>query len=200
MTWVKVCGLRTPGDVVAAHEAGADAVGFVLLPESPRAIRPDAAARLIADCDLPSYLLTFDATPAEVLDLAGFTGASGIQPYGADAADAAAAARKAGLAVLRPCRVTPGLDLSVVPDDQVPLLDTSVPGRLGGTGVRFDPTLLPEIERDWVMAGGLDPDNVAGAISIARPWGVDASSGLESSPGRKDHDRIRAFGRNARDA
>ena len=193
MTWVKVCGLRTSGDVAAATEAGADAVGFVLVPESPRAIRPNLAARLIADCELPSYLLTFDASPSEVLDLASFTGASGVQPYGADAADAAAVARKAGLAVLRPRKVTDDLDLASIPDDQVPLLDTSVPGKLGGTGVRFDTALLPEIDRDWVMAGGLDADNVADAIAAVGPWGVDASSGLESSPGRKDHALIRAF-------
>ncbi|HVR31346.1 MAG TPA: phosphoribosylanthranilate isomerase [Acidimicrobiia bacterium] len=198
MTWVKVCGLRTTADVKAATRAGADAVGFVLAQDSPRAIRPDHAARLIADADLPSFLVTVDASPAEILDLVDFTAASGVQPHGADSAAAAAAAKRAGLAVLRPFRVTEELDLSGVPVNQIPLLDTHVPGLHGGTGLRFDSELLPVMERDWVMAGGLDPDNVAEAIRTLSPWGVDASSRLESSPGHKDHDLIAAFVREAK--
>ena len=198
MTWVKVCGLRTAADVEAASKAGADAVGFVLFQESPRAVRPDLAARLIADATTPSYILTVDASPAEVLDLAAFTGASGVQPYGADASEAAAAARRAGLAVLRPRKVTADLDLTDIPQDQTLLLDANVDGLHGGTGTRFDPALLPEIDRDWVMAGGLDPSNVAEAVRTLRPWGVDASSRLESSPGHKDHELIAAFVREAK--
>lgn len=200
MTWVKICGLRTSADVKAATDAGADAVGFVLAQDSPRSIRPDVAARLIADCELPSYLVTVDASPAEILDLIDFTAAAGVQPHGADAAAAALATRRAGLAVLRPRNVTDELDLSDIPDDQIPLLDTHVPGLHGGTGQRFDPELLPDIERRWVMAGGLDPTNVAEAVKDLRPYGVDASSRLESSPGHKDHDMIRAFVQEAKQA
>ncbi|MDX1450179.1 MAG: phosphoribosylanthranilate isomerase [Acidimicrobiia bacterium] len=195
---MKVCGLRTAGDVEAATRAGADAVGFVLFQESPRAVRPDLAARLIAEADIPSFILTVDASATELLDLAAFTGASGVQPYGADSADAAAAARRAGLRVLRPRKVIEDMTLDDIADDQIPLLDTSVEGLHGGTGVRFDPALLPAIERDWVMAGGLDPDNVAEAMRTVRPWGVDASSRLESSPGHKDHELIAAFVREAK--
>ena len=198
MTWVKICGLRTAADVKAATEAGADAVGFVLAQESPRSIRPDLAARLIADTELPSFLVTVDASPSEIIDLVDFTGASGVQPHGADSAATAAVARRAGVAVLRPFRVTSELDLSDVPEDQIPLLDTHVPGMHGGTGVRFDADLLPVIDRDWVMAGGLDVDNVAEAIRQIRPWGVDVSSRLESSPGHKDHALIAAFVREAK--
>jgi phosphoribosylanthranilate isomerase len=200
MTWVKICGLRTSADVAAATDAGADAVGFVLAQESPRSIRPDLAARLIADCELPSYLVTVDASPTEILDLIDFTAASGVQPHGADAAAAALATRRAGLAVLRPRNVTDDLDLSDIPDDQIPLLDTHVPGLHGGTGQRFDPELLPAIERRWVLAGGLDPTNVAEAVKHFTPFGVDASSRLESSPGHKDHDLIRAFVQEAKQA
>ncbi len=200
MTWVKICGLRTSADVKAATDAGADAVGFVLAQDSPRAIRPDLAARLIIDCELPSFLVTVDASPSEILDLIDFTAASGVQPHGADTAAAALAARRADLAVLRPLFVADDLDLSDIPDDQIPLLDTHIPGMHGGTGQRFDPELLPTIERRWVMAGGLDPTNVAEAVSDLRPYGVDASSGLESSPGHKDHDLIRAFVREAKRA
>lgn len=200
MTWVKICGLRTSADVKAATDAGADAVGFVLAQDSPRAIRPDLAAQLIIDCELPSFLVTVDASPAEILDLIDFTAASGVQPHGADAAAAALAARRADLAVLRPRHVTADLDLSDIPEDQIPLLDTHVPGSHGGTGERFDPDLLPAIDRRWVMAGGLDPTNVADAIKHLRPYGVDASSRLESSPGHKDHDLIKAFVQEAKQA
>ncbi|MEX1004045.1 MAG: phosphoribosylanthranilate isomerase [Acidimicrobiia bacterium] len=198
MTWVKICGLRTTADIKVATEAGADAVGFVLAQESPRSIRPDLAARLIADTELPSFLVTVDASPSEIVDLIDFTGASGVQPHGADSAMTAAVARRAGVAVLRPLRVSTELDLTVVPEDQIPFLDAHVPGMHGGTGVRFDSDLLPVINRDWVMAGGLDVDNVADAIRRLRPWGVDVSSRLESSPGHKDHDLIAAFVREAK--
>ena len=198
MTWVKVCGLRTPADVEAATRAGADAVGFVLYQESPRAVRPDLAARLIADAAIPTYILTVDASPAELLDLAAYTGASGVQPYGADAAEAAVAARRSGLAVLRPRKVSAHLDLTDIPEDQTPLLDANVEGMYGGTGVRIDPALLPEMDRPWVMAGGLDPSNVGEAVRAVRPWGVDASSRLESTPGHKDHELIAAFVREAK--
>lgn len=198
MTWVKVCGLRTPADVEAASRAGADAVGFVLFQESPRSVRPDLAARLIADATTPSYILTVDASPAELLDLAAYTGASGVQPYGVDAAEAASAARRAGLTVLRPRKVTTDLTLEDIPEGQTPLLDANVDGMHGGTGIRFDPELVPHIDRDWVMAGGLDPTNVAEAVRTLRPWGVDASSRLESTPGQKDHELIAAFVREAK--
>jgi phosphoribosylanthranilate isomerase len=92
------------------------------------------------------------------------------------------------------------LDLTSIPDDQIPLLDTAVEGLLGGTGRRFDAGLLPVIDRDWVMAGGLGPDNVAETIRELRPWGVDASSRLESSPGHKDPELIAAFVQEAKNA
>lgn len=200
MTWVKVCGLRTHAAVEVAERAGADALGFVLDVRSPRAVTAETAGRLIASATVATFLVTVDASPSQLLDLVSFTHASGVQPHGAQAAEAAEAARRAGLSVLRPVAVTPGLDLGELPHDQIPLLDTAVPGLHGGTGVRFDISLLPPIDRDWVMAGGLGPDNVAAAIRELRPWGVDASSRLESSPGHKDHDLITAFVREAKQA
>lgn len=199
MTWVKVCGLRTAGDVAAAEEAGADAIGLVLA-ESPRRVTPEEARRLAARTTLPAFLVLVDARPTEVIDLAEFVGAAGVQPHGEHGADAAAAARLAGLDVLRPVRVDGPVDLTGIPDDQTPILDAAVDGLHGGTGIGFDPALAGGIDRRWVMAGGLGPDSVADAVRRSRPWGVDASSRLESAPGIKDRDLIIRFVKEAKSA
>lgn len=200
MTWVKVCGVRRPQDVEAAAEAGADAIGLVLTEASPRFVPVETAAALAAGSPLPAFVLTVDAAPEVLLDLAVGVGAAGVQPYGRHAAEAAAAAEAAGLEVLRPAAVDGPVTVEHIPVGQIPLLDAHVPGLLGGTGVGFDPALVPALDRRWVMAGGLGPDNVAAAIRRLRPWGVDASSRLEAAPGRKDPDLIRRFVEEAKTA
>lgn len=192
MVWVKVCGVKTPADVKSACEAGADAVGLMLA-TSPRQISPDRARSLIADADCETVLVTVDATATEILDLAGFTGSSAVQLHGKHAVEAGAAAVKAGLTVFRPRRVVGPLDLDDIPPPQMPLLDTAHTELHGGTGRTFDWSLTAGITRPFVLAGGLGPDNVARAVAEVDPWGVDASSGLESSPGVKDHDLIKRY-------
>ncbi|MDH3306940.1 MAG: phosphoribosylanthranilate isomerase [Acidimicrobiia bacterium] len=197
--FVKVCGLSTASDVAAAVDAGADAVGFVVAP-SPRQIDLATVRELVpAAGERMTVLLTVDATASELLEMAAVAGVTAVQPYGAHSAGAGVAAATSGLFVLRPIPVGDRLvGLDSIPDDQLPLFDTRVAGLHGGTGVSFDWSLLEAIERDFVLAGGLGPDTVADAIARVHPWGVDASSGLESSPGRKDHGRIRAFVEGAR--
>lgn len=193
MTWVKVCGLSTPPDVAAAVAAGADAIGLVLAP-SVRQIDVSTARSLVALSSVMAVLVTVDATPDEVVALAASTGASGVQPHGKFSQQAAAAASGKGLFVLQPVSVGGTRpDLSQIPLSHVPLLDTHAAELRGGTGRQFDWSLIPTGERRFVLAGGLSSENVAEAISTARPWGVDASSGLESSPGIKDPERIRLF-------
>ena len=192
MTWVKVCGLRERAHVLAAAEAGADAVGFVLA-DSPRRVTVDEARRLGRGIQLQRVLVTVDADPDSLLAAVAAAEADGVQPYGHHADEAARVAAQAGLIVLRPVRVADQVDLDGVPPEQIPLLDTGVPGLLGGTGQGFDWALIGDTERRFVLAGGLGPDNVAGAVAQLRPWGVDASSKLESAPGIKDPDRIRRF-------
>lgn len=199
MTWVKVCGLRNALDVAAAADAGADAIGLVLA-DSPRRVEADVAARLARSSPLPVFLLMVGAVPAEMLDLARFIGASGIQPYGSTAPEVAAAAVRAGLSVLRPVAVGRQVVEIDVPADQIPLFDNAAPGRWGGSGVAFDHDRLPALDRPWVLAGGLDGSNVAEAIRRTGAWGVDASSRLESSPGIKDPDLIRSFVESAKSA
>lgn len=196
MTWVKVCGLSSPGDVSAAVEAGADAVGFVVAEGSPRQVSIERAAALIDGLPVLTVLVTRDATPAQIQSLIDATGAGGVQPHGLHAAEAAAAAADAGWFVLRPIAMggaMPQPDPAAVREPQVPLLDSAADTAIGGTGVRFDWTKIPALNRRFVLAGGLDPGNVAEAITAADPWGVDASSGLESSRGVKDGGRVVAF-------
>lgn len=199
MTWVKICGVRTLDDVDVATEAGADAVGLVVA-DSPRRVDVAVAATLAASASVATFLVTVDLPASRVVELAREVGVTGVQPHGRHAGEAAAAARERGLAVLRPVPMAGPADLSRIPADQVPLLDTAVPGRHGGTGRRFDPAWASGLDRAWVLAGGLGPGMVGEAIRRMRPWGVDASSRLESSPGTKDPERIRRFVEEAKSA
>ncbi|MDH3261646.1 MAG: phosphoribosylanthranilate isomerase [Acidimicrobiia bacterium] len=193
MTWVKVCGLRRERDVAAALEAGADAVGFVLAAQSPRRVTESRAWALAQDLPMLSVIVTADLTPDELMAAVAATGVGGVQPHGHHQRDAAAAAQQEGLFVLYPVSMRGPVDLSEVSEGQTPLLDTYRAGVHGGTGEPFDWELIPDHGRPYVLAGGLGPDNIEEAIRQAAPWGVDASSGLESSPGVKDPDRIREF-------
>jgi phosphoribosylanthranilate isomerase len=193
MTWVKLCGMRTRADVEAAEAAGADAVGFVVVSGSPRSISPDEARRAGEGTAVDRFVLTVGLETEEVLEVAAAAGATGVQLYGEHAGEAARVALGSGLRVLFPIRVSGPPDLSAVPEGAVPLLDTAVPGVYGGTGRSFDWSLAAGIGREVVIAGGLHSGNVAEAVRVARPWGVDVSSGIESAPGVKDHEEMRRF-------
>jgi phosphoribosylanthranilate isomerase len=200
MTWVKVCGLTRRQDVEAAVEAGADAVGFVIAPESPRRTDPAAVAELAAGIDVVRVLVTVDLGPAALIEAVEVAGVDGVQPHGLHADVAAAAGRDLGLFVLRPVAVRDYLDLPPLPSEMIPLLDTYRPGRHGGTGETFDWELAERVPGPFVMAGGLGPDNVAAAVRLVQPWGVDASSRLEAAVGIKDHGKVTAFVREAKQA
>ena len=194
MTWVKVCGMTRSGDVAAAVAAGADAVGFINWPGSPRYVTPKQVADLGRDAGVTRVLVTEDEPADALLAAAERAGVDGVQPGGEHAAEAAASARDAGYLVLRPVPVGADRpDLSTVPAGEIPFLDTGGKGKPGGTGTAFDWSLAAGLGRDLIIAGGLGPDNVAAAVAAVHPWGVDASSRLEEAPGRKDHDLVRRF-------
>jgi phosphoribosylanthranilate isomerase len=195
MTWVKVCGVTSPDAAIAAVEAGADAIGFVFYPPSPRKVSAEEAARLAEDVPVARVAVTVDARWEAVADLIATTGLDGVQPHGRHSREVAAAAQREGLLVLRPVRVEPGLDLEALPTGQIPLLDGT---RLGGTGRTFEWSDIGTQSRQFVLAGGLDPMNVAAAVRLTGAWGVDASSGLESAPGIKDPSLVAAFVREAK--
>lgn len=199
MTWVKVCGLTRREDAEAAVEAGADAVGFVLAPGTPRRVDAERAMQLGRDLPVVRVVVTVDLSPDELLFQANKAGADGVQPHGRHTAEAAAAAAEAGYLVLRPVQVGDRIDLSEIPEGQIPLLDAHRPGLHGGTGERFDWGLIDlGLERRYVLAGGLGPESVRAAVARLRPWGVDATSRLEVSPGVKDPDKVAAFVREAK--
>ena len=195
MTWVKICGLTRKSDVARAVDAGADALGFVLAPESPRGIDRRRAADLMDGVNALRVVVTVDMPAEDLATVVSATGADGVQPHGRHAGDASRWGQAEGLLVLRPVRVAANgvPELEAVPGQQIPLLDSASSGAHGGTGQSLDWEHLSVPDRRFVLAGGLNPSNVAAAIEIVRPWGVDASSGLESAPGIKDPARVAAF-------
>jgi phosphoribosylanthranilate isomerase len=202
---VKCCGLTRPEDVEVAVEVGVDYLGFVFA-SSPRQVDVAAAA----DMALESRRLGFtgglvgvfvDAAPELLAEAAEKCDLDVLQLHGAESPDAVAAA-----SALRPVwkalpvgadATSDGLlrDASRFPDVDAILLDTEVEGQAGGTGVAFDASVAAPLAatRHVVLAGGLTPENVAEAIRMVKPFGVDVSTGVESAPGIKNPDRMRAF-------
>jgi len=186
MTWVKLCGMRRREDVLAAVDAGADAVGFVSFEGSKRHVPLGEIGALAEGVAIERYLVTVDLPADTVVGAALDAGLSGVQPHGEHAVAVAVAASEAGLSVLFPVAVNGSVDLSAVPERVMPILDSGGTGVHGGSGIPFDWSLAAGVRRDVVIAGGLTPGSVAEAVALAGPWGVDVSSGVESAPGEKD--------------
>ncbi len=188
---VKVCGITNLADALEAAEAGATALGFNFYDGSPRYIAPEAAQPILDR--LPSSVLkvgVFVNAPAKVVAaLAGALALDVVQLHG-DAVEF-----PEGLRAWRAVAATPGLDLARLDAGPVEavLLDTPSGGLWGGTGKTFPWELARGARHRIVLAGGLDAENIREAIAAARPWGVDACSKLESTPGKKDHARMRRF-------
>jgi phosphoribosylanthranilate isomerase len=202
---VKVCGVRTAEIAEAAIAAGADWLGLVLVAASPRHA-DDAAARRIVDivhgrADLVGVMV--DASPAECDQAAERYRLSAVQLHGAVAMTTAAEVTVPVIRAINPAR---GMTAYTDPwwADCTVLLDAAPggDGLPGGTGGRVDETVAASLARHRriILAGGLWAGNVAGAIAAVNPYGVDASSGLESAPGVKDAARVVAFVRAARSA
>lgn len=195
-TRVKICGITRPQDAVAAAQAGADAIGLVFYPPSPRFI---SSARAIEIRDaLPPFVQTValfvNASRQEVDAVLASVRPSMLQFHGEETP-----AFCAGFDVpwLKACRMKAGVDLleyfRSYPGAAGWLADAFVEG-YGGAGESFDWSLVPsKRERPLVLSGGLTRDNVAEAIRRVRPWAVDVSSGVESAKGIKDAARIAAF-------
>ena len=195
-TRIKICGLTREADVEAAVAAGADAVGFVFYPPSPRAVDVDRAAELARR--IPPFVevvgLFVNATPADVRAACAAVPISLLQFHGDEDA---AYCRQFSRPWLRAARVRAGLDLvefaGSFPDARGLLLDAFVDG-YGGGGHVFDWTLIPpDLPGFLVLSGGLTAANVGAAIERVRPVAVDVSSGVETSKGIKDHSKIAAF-------
>ncbi len=195
-TRIKICGLTRSQDVRAAVELGADAIGFVFYPPSPRALSIDRAAELAAL--LPPFVtavgLFVNPVREEIQAVLERVPLQLLQFHG-DESEADCAGH--GRPWIKAARMRPGVDLvefsASHPHASGILVDAFVEG-YGGGGKTFDWSLIPEgFGRPLVLSGGLDADNVAEAVRRLRPWAVDVSSGVESGKGIKDAARIAAF-------
>ena len=193
----KICGITRVEDALAAAEAGADAIGLVFYPKSPRAVSVQQARTIIAA--LPPFVTTvglfvnasrcelgeiLDAVPLDMLQFHGDERPADCEGYHRP--------------YIKALRVKPDDDVvaQIEPYGNASgiLLDTFVAGVPGGTGLAFDWSLVPRnLDRPIILAGGLTPENVRSAIEQTQPYAVDVSGGVEARHGIKDADKIRAF-------
>lgn len=197
-TRIKICGVRTEEAAFAAVDAGADAIGLVFVPDTPRTVDPDEAFALMSL--LPPLVgavgVFRDASVDDFIEIEQRCPTSWVQLHGNEPERVV---RECGPGVIRAVRFDPqtiGHELrrwNAIDEVDAILID----GSAGGKGVAFDwaalPPLLGGIDKRVIIAGGLHPGNVAQAIRACRPYAVDVSSGVESSPGVKDAAKIRAF-------
>ncbi|HWA43998.1 MAG TPA: phosphoribosylanthranilate isomerase [Hypericibacter adhaerens] len=208
---IKICGIKSQAVLDAAIEAGADMVGFMHFARSPRHLELDDIGELISlargRAETCVVLVNPDNTlVAQVAAL----GPDWIQLHGPETPHRVEAIRdEAGIAIMKACPIGSAEDVAAVASfaecaDRL-LLDAKAPKdatRPGGHGATFDWRLLEALDPElgFMLSGGLTPQNVAAAIRVARPMGVDVSSGVETAPGVKDAGLIRAFITNARSA
>lgn len=202
MVRCKICGITRREDAIAVAKAGADAVGLVFYPPSPRAVSLEQAQEIVRA--LPPFVTTVglfvDAEPDWVRHVLSQVPLDVLQFHGEESPEYCA---DFGRPWLKAIRVSPETDVlaAVRLYDQAQgiLLDAFVPGVPGGTGRCFDWSVLPkQLPKPIVLAGGLTPENVQEAIERVRPYAVDVSGGVESSKGVKAPDKVRAFVREVR--
>ncbi len=183
---VKVCGITRREDAQVAIDSGASAIGFVFYLKSPRYIQPERAAEIGADLKGWKVGIFVDRSPREVADIMHKAKLDIAQIYGGQPPQGARAWR----ALRMPLPQGHGAPWNDGTNDggcEALLLDGPA------NGISFDWNSASQVGTKLIVAGGLDASNVAEAIRIARPWGVDASSKLEISPGVKDHEKVKAF-------
>jgi phosphoribosylanthranilate isomerase len=214
MTWVKICGNTNLEDARAAVDAGADALGFVFA-ESPRRISPELAAQIVAQLpgEVEKVGVFVNELPSKIRETVKQVGLTAVQLHGDETVAYAEVLFSQerewhpkvyrALAMSTVFSVTSGAtflhDRRAETAFDAVLVDSGSPARHGGTGLTFDwsraQPLLVGLRKKFrvVVAGGLTPENVAKAIEMFKPWGVDVASGVEARPGKKDHEKIRSF-------
>jgi phosphoribosylanthranilate isomerase len=198
MVRIKICGITNLEDALLAAGLGADALGFIFYPKSPRKVDPEVARAIVAQ--LPPFVAAVgvfvDEAAAVVQELAGQVGLDWVQLHGQESPEFC---RSLGRKVIKGFRIRDEKSLLELEPYrnavQAFLLDTYKKGQVGGTGEVFDWHLAREAKNFGriILAGGLSPGNVAQAIVTARPDAVDAASGTEAAPGKKDPAKLRAF-------
>jgi phosphoribosylanthranilate isomerase len=191
--FVKICGITNEDDALFAVAMGADAVGFIFAP-SPRQIAPQQAYDITRR--LPPEILTVgvfrDELPGRVVETAHRAGVKAVQLHGRETPEQTAEVANNIRWVIKAFSATsPELRRADHYSTDLVLVDAPAPG----SGKLFDWGLASDVppKLRLILAGGLDPDNVADAIEVVEPWGVDVASGVEAEPGRKDHDLLAGF-------
>ena len=194
---VKICGITNLADAAVAVESGADAIGLMLFRDSPRSVDPKTARSIVRS--LPPFVakvgVFVDADEGFVQRMIEETGIDTLQFHGDESPEFCAQFR---LPVIKAFRIRDRESIARLKSYATAgwLLDSFVPGKQGGTGERFNWDLAVEargLGRPILLAGGLEPGNIAEAVAKVRPYGVDVSSGVESAPGRKDAAKVRDF-------
>jgi phosphoribosylanthranilate isomerase len=201
---VKICGITNAADALAAAESGADALGLMFYSASPRHVPLKTAAEITRQ--LPPFIIKVgvfvNAPEEDVLRAIGECGLNIVQFHGDETPEYCA---QFPVMTIKAFRVRDAGSLKSLADYQTDawLLDAHVPDKLGGTGASFNWDLALEAQklgRPVFLAGGLTPENVADAVRRVQPYGVDVSSGVEESPGKKDHAKVAAFIKAAKQA
>ena len=196
MTFIKICGITNFDDALAAVASGADALGFNFYQPSPRYITPHAAREII-DRLPPSVLAVgvFVNEPLEsLITIADESGITALQLHGDESPDYCRELARDRY-VIKTLAVSGDDDINAIETYEVDaiMLDTRDTHLRGGTGRVFDWSIARQVRQKLFLAGGLSPENIAEAIETVQPYGVDACSALEDTPGKKNHDRIRRF-------
>jgi phosphoribosylanthranilate isomerase len=201
MIRIKICGMTELDDALHAVDCGADALGFVFFAGSPRAVTEKRARAIIAA--LPPLVtvvgLFVNEDPGIVRRIADHCGLDVIQYHGDESPETVGLSPRRAIRALRVRNDAFLQEMEEYPSSGL-LLDAWVAGTFGGTGVQCNWTIAAKMakKRAVILAGGLTPENIAEAIQTVHPYGVDVCSGVESSPGRKDHQKVAAFIRAAR--
>jgi phosphoribosylanthranilate isomerase len=200
VTRIKFCGITNLDDAERAVAARAWAIGLIFWPRSPRRCELDAATEIASAVKRRAEVagVFVNATLDHVAQTADRVGLTMIQLHGEEGpAFCAEAARRTGCKVIKVARVRSGADVQAVSafHTDYHLLDSYTAGVPGGTGETFswDIARAHRGRVPVILSGGLNPDNVADAIAVVRPYGVDVASGVELRPGRKDPEKLRAF-------
>jgi len=198
MIRIKICGITNLEDALLAAELGADALGFIFYPPSPRSIAPDAARDIIVQ--LPPFVTTVgvfvDEAAATVKELAAQVGLDWLQLHGQETPEYC---RNLGRRVIKAFRILDKNSLNGIEAyqgaAQAFLLDTYKKGLVGGTGETFNWDLAREARKygPIIRAGGITAANVGRALVTVRPWAIDVASGVEAYPGKKDPAKLRDF-------
>ena len=204
MTKIKICGIKSVTDALAAQEAGADLIGFNFYPKSPRCVDVGQCRDIMSVMRRYGHItyvgVFVNASVAEIRATLETCGLSLAQLHGEETPEMLSALDGKAFKAFR--GVPTSLDGFARGDAPALLIDASVKGAYGGTGVTADWDRAADLAKQYplLLAGGLTPENVAEAVRQVRPWGVDVASGVESSPGEKDLLKMTAFVKAVRSA